>query len=298
MAVLLAKRLGALRAFSFPVSVLPVLIATALVRPLNQWDWGVLMASVLGVVLLHAAGNLFNDYFDFRSGVDRKLDGDGSRPGRFLVRDELKPKEVLVEALICLLLALPVGIYLMVRCGPSLLWFAGAAGFGLYCYTGPPLKLKYRALGELLIFLVFGPLLMLGAGFAQAGSMQWNVLLLSVPVGLATTAILAANNIRDQQEDQVAGIVTLAQLVGVRALRWLYILLVVGCVFGLAGLAVVKVGPRVLVCAPLGLMLLIKPITHVWQSKRLADIDVRTARFESVLLMFVLVSLLFQQTPS
>ena len=297
MAVSLAKRLRALRAFSFPVSVLPVLVATALVRPPAQWHWDILIASMLGAALLHAAGNLFNDYFDFLSGVDRKLEDDENRPGRFLVRGELKPKDILAEALICLLLALPLGGYLIARCGLSLLWFAAAAGFGLYCYTGPPLKLKYRALGEPLIFLVFGPLLMLGAGFAQTGSLQWNVLLLSIPVGLATTAILTANNIRDHEEDQVAGVLTLAQVVGDWALRCLYILLVAGCVFGLAVLAILKVGPGILLFAPVLLILLIKPLTYVWQSKRLADIDARTARFESVLLIFLLASLLFQQTP-
>ena len=298
MALSLGKRLRALRAFSFPVSVLPVLVATAVVHPPAQWHWGILIASMFGVALLHAAGNLFNDYFDFRSGVDRKLEDDEFRPGRLLVRGELIPKDILAEALICLLLALPVGAYLIWHCGPGLLWFAGAAGLGLYCYTGPPLKLKYRTLGEPLIFLVFGPLLMLGASYAQIGLLNWNVLLLSIPVGLATTAILAANNIRDQQEDQVAGIATLAQVVGERALRWIYMLLVGGCVFGLAGLAIAKVGPGILIFTPVLLVLLLKPLAHVWQSKRLAVIDARTARFESVLLVFLLVSLLFGHTPS
>ncbi len=72
----LSTRLRALRAFSFPVSVLPMFVATAAVYPHSQWSWDVLAASVLGVMLLHAMGNLLNDYFDFSAGVDRKLDGD------------------------------------------------------------------------------------------------------------------------------------------------------------------------------------------------------------------------------
>ncbi len=112
MSLSLATRLRALRAFSFPVSVLPVVVATAIVRPLSEWDWPILIASMLGVVLLHGAGNLFNDYFDFKSGVDHKQDGDELRPGRFLVRGELAPKDIFVEALVCLLLALPVGIFI------------------------------------------------------------------------------------------------------------------------------------------------------------------------------------------
>ncbi len=251
------------------------------------------------VVLLHAAGNLFNDYFDFKSGVDRKLDDDEKRPGRFLVRGELAPKDIFIEALVCLLLVLPIGIYLIFRCGPSILWFAGVAGFGLYCYTGPPLNLKYRDLGEPLIFLVFGPLLMLGAAFAQTGSLQLKVLLLSIPVGLATTAILAANNLRDHEEDGISGIRTLAQVAGERrALRWFYILLVVGCVLSLAGLGIARVGPFALVLAPVLLNLVLKRLICVWQRKRLTDIDARTARFESVLLVFMLLSLLLQDLPN
>ena len=91
--------------------------------------------------------------------------------------------------------------------------------------------------------------------------------------------------------------ISLAQVLGTRVLRWFYILLVVGCVLSLAVLAIVKVGPGILLFAPLLLVLVLKPLICVWQSKRLADIDARTARFESVLLVFLLLSLLLQQTP-
>ncbi len=288
----LGKRFAALRAFSLPVSVLPVLVVTAAVRELGEWDWGILIASMLGAAFLHLTGNLLNDYFDFLSGVDRKVAGDEDRPGRLLVRGELKPKDVLAEAMLFLLLALLVGSYLIWQCGTGLLWFAAAAFAGLYFYTGPPFKLKYRALGEPLIFLVFGPILMLGAGYAQTGKLEWMALLLSIPVGLATTAILAANNIRDQEEDKVGGIRTLAQVVGIRALRWFYILLVVGCVLFLAVLGIIGVGSSMLVFAPILLVLLTKPLACVWGRKRLPDIDARTAQFESVMLVFLLVALL------
>lgn len=290
----LAKRLISLRAFSLPASVLPVLVATAAVREFGQWDWPILICSMLGVGFLHCAGNLFNDYFDYLSGVDHKAEDDEGRPGRMLVRGQLKPKDILVEAIVCLLAVVPIGLYLLWRCGPGLLWFAGAAFVGLYFYTGPPLKLKYRALGELVIFLVFGPILMLGAGYAQTLEFEWMALLLSIPVGLATTAILTANNIRDEEEDHVGGIRTLAQVVGIRALRWFYILLVLGSVFSLAGMGVAKAAPGLLVFTPLLLILLAKPLACVWRKQRLPDIDVRTAKFESALLVFLLVALLLR----
>ena len=282
--------LAAVRAFSLPVSLLPVLIATAAARGPGQWHWGVLVASMLGVGLLHAAGNLLNDYFDFRSGVDHRTEGDQVRPGRLLVRGELKPRDVLLGAVICLLLAVPVGAYLTWVCGGGLLWFALAGVLGLWAYTGPPLKLKYRALGELLIFLVFGPILMLGAAYAQTRRIEPVVLLVSIPIGLVTAAILVGNNIRDLAEDRAAGIKTFPHVAGARVARILYVLLVIGCVCALATLSLVLIVPRVVVLAPALLVLLWSPLKCIWRNERLADIDARTARFESILLVFLLLA--------
>lgn len=276
-----------MRAFSFSVTVLPVLVATAAVRPPSEWDWGVLLGSVVGVVLLNATGNLLNDYFDFRSGVDRKVTGDEGRPGRLLVRGEITPSGVVLEALVCLLLAVPVIAYLLRRCGPGLLWFGGPAVFALYAYTGPPFQLKYRALGELLIFIVLGPLLMLGAAYAQTSRFEWPVLLFAVPVGLTTTAILVGNNIRDHREDGAAGIITLAHVAGERRARLFYVTLVAASMLCLSSLGVVGLAPRGLAFAPLLLLLLLESLVNVWRGERIPDIDMRTARFEMALLLFM-----------
>jgi len=289
-------RLRALRAFSLPVSVLPVLVAAAVVAEPGQWRWDVLAASLVGVALLHAAGNLFNDYFDFLSGVDRKVDGDEGRPGRLLVRGELKPKDVAAEALVCLLAGLAVGMYLLWRCGLGLLWFGLVAAAGLYAYTGPPLKLKYRTLGEVVIFVVFGPTLMAGAGYAQTGRLDWRLVLVGSAVGLATTAILVGNNIRDRQEDRSAKIRTLAHIGAGDLARALYLLLVTGSVIALAALALAGVLPRVVLLAPAMLATLAQPMTCVWRRQRLADIDAATARFETLVLLFVAAALIIDST--
>ena len=288
----LSLRLRALRAFSLPVSVLPVLVATAAVRPIRQWDWPVLTASAIGVALLHAAGNLLNDYFDFRHGVDRAVAGDDRRPGRLLVRGDLRPRDVLAEALACLLLAAAVTAYLLWRRGAAIGYLALATVAGLYSYTGPPLRLKYRAMGEVLIFLLFGPGLMLGAAFAQTGKAEWALLPLSSAVGCATTGILVGNNIRDHKEEAAAGVRTLAHLAGAGPARVLYVLLEAGAVVALAVLASAGLAPRVLVLAPLALLLLIGPLRAVWRGQRLADIDAQTARFQTVLLCGILAAYL------
>lgn len=287
----IALRLRAIRAFSLPVSVGPVLVATAAVRPVGQWHWGILMASVFGAALLHLAGNLLNDYFDFRSGVDRRLEGDQNRPGRLLVRGELRPRDIFREAIVCLLLAATAGLYLVWLRGPGLLWFGLAGAAALYSYTGPPFKLKYRTLGEAVIFVTFGPLLMTGAAYAQTGRVELSALLLAVPVGLATTAVLVGNNLRDREEDGKAGVRTLAQLGDGRLARALYVGCILGCVFGLAGLAAAGLAPRLLVFTPILLVLSGRPLACVWQNRRLPDIDAKTARWETVLLCCLIVTL-------
>ena len=291
------KLLRALRAFSLPVSVLPVFVAVAAAAPIGQWHWGVLIASAAGAGLLHLGGNLLNDYFDFRKGVDRRMEGDENRPGRLLVRGELLPRDVLAEAIVCLALAAGIGAVLTWRCGIGIIWFGLAGAAGAYAYTGPPFHLKYRALGEAVIFVVFGPLLLTGAAWAQTGAWEWAAFLASIPVGLATTAILVSNNVRDRGEDSQAGIRTIGDLAGGRFARGLYVALVLGAPLGLAALGalgafgvlralgVPGAGPRGLLAAPLALALILGPARAVASGRRIPDIDVRTARFETVLLL-------------
>ncbi len=277
--------LRAVRAFSLPASVGPVVLAAAAAAPVRQWDGCVLAACMVGVACLHAAGNLLNDYFDFRAGVDRRVAGDAARPGRVLVRGELEPPAVLAEAAVFALLSAAAAGFLLWRRGPGILAFLAVGAAGAYAYTGPPFRMKYRALGEPLIFLVFGPALMGGAAFAQTGVVEWRVLLLSVPVGLATTAILTGNNFRDRREDRAAGIRTVAGVAAGRVARGLYFALTLGSVVGLAALAAAGAAPRVLLAAPVLLVLLARPLAAMWRGRRLADIDARTARFQAVLLL-------------
>lgn len=278
-------RLRALRAFSFPVTVLPVAIATAAVRPFAEWDWGVLIASAVGVMLLNATGNLLNDYFDYRSGVDRRLEGDEKRPGRLLVRGELDPRDVLLEAMVCLLLALPVAGYLLWRCGLGLLWVGVPAILAVYAYTGPPLHLKYRALGELLIFIVLGPLLVAGAAYAQAGRCPVPVLLLSVPVGLATTGVLLAGNMRDRNEDGAAGIRTLAHMIGMRGIRAAYVLSVLVPPLMVGGLVSSGLAPAGALFCSISLLSACLLVRLALTAKRVPDIDARTARHALVFML-------------
>jgi len=287
-----AKRLRALRAFSFPMSILPVLISVAAVRHFTDWDIPILITSVLGAVLLHATGNLLNDYFDFRFAVDHKLDDDEGRPGRLLVRGELKPCEILFEGLFCLVLVLPCAVFLVWKCGTPILIIGLIAAAAAYAYTGPPFHLKYRALGEPLIFLVFGLLPIIGAAYAQLGYFEWRVLLLAIPVGFPITAVVAANNLRDEAEDHAAGIRTLAQLADGRIARVLYAVLIILSPLSLVVLGILGIGPYWLAITPIALILIWRPLLTVLSRGRIPDIDAITARYATILMLLTLIVLI------
>ncbi|MHC4198453.1 MAG: UbiA family prenyltransferase [Planctomycetota bacterium] len=294
--VRLLLRWKALRAFSFPLSVLPVVIAAAAVKPFGEWDLAVLGVSVLGVMLLHGTGNLLNDFFDFRSGVDRRVEGDEKRPGRFLVRGELRPRDVLVEALVCLVLAGGAAGYLVWVRGPEVLWYGLPAVVALYVYTGPPFKLKYRALGEVVVFAAFGPILMAGAAYVQAGEVPLAVILLSIPVGMVTTSVLLGNNLRDAEEDSGAGAKTLVHVVGGGSVKVLYIFFVIVPPIITAGFAAFGLVPMGTAAALVSLVPAAFLVVQSVRKQRIPDIDARTARFCVVFMVMVGVGLLISRS--
>jgi 1,4-dihydroxy-2-naphthoate octaprenyltransferase len=279
-----------LRLFALPISVLTVPMVTAAILPVGRWHWGILLATTACVACLHLAGNLLNDYFDFLGEVDRDIPDDDARPGRVLVRGQLLPRDILIEAWICLLLAGMFGAFLVSQRGPMLLWFALAGVAGLYAYTGPPFKLKSHALGELTMVWAFGPPLGLAIAFAQTGQFELRAIWVSLVSGLATACTLSGNNYRDRVEDGQAGIKTIAQFADGRIARNVYFSLAIVSVSIPVILAMVGQGPLILLGAPLTLLLLRYTFASMMQCRRLADIDVRTARFEAVLLLFMLLA--------
>jgi 1,4-dihydroxy-2-naphthoate octaprenyltransferase len=268
---------AATRPFSFPCSMVPVLIATAAVAPVSRWRWDVFVLTLAAVLCLHIAANLLNDYFDYTAGVDTRVEEEGERPGRMLVTGAVTPRGVLRGAWLALAAAALMCVYLTWRTGPLVPLFGAFAFVGLYYYTAPPLKLKARGLGEVMMVIWFGPALVAGVAYVQIDAFPLPVMLMSVPIGFLTTAILVGNNLRDLEEDAAGGVRTLAQRIGPRAAAWLYVFLVVGAPAGitLVGLAY---GVPLLGLTLLSLLAVVGPVRAVIGGRRLPDIDARTAR--------------------
>jgi len=209
--------------FSFPVSAVPALIGGLVAVKhagveLNLLDY---LLAALGAMFAHAATNLLSDYFDFRKGVD-KIDKAGTSLGS-IVSGRMTPRQVLVEALFFWALSAVIAIYFLFTVGVILL---PLIAFGLILgagYTGAPVNLKYRALGDISVFFSFGLGITLGAYVVQTGQYAWAPIYYGIPVGLLIWAVLHANNLRDIDDDKRASIKTVALLLGARGGGLMYV---------------------------------------------------------------------------
>lgn len=199
------------RAYSWPASLVPVVIGTVAASRDSAIAWPAFWLTLAAALLTHSAANLANTYFDWRNGVDRAETADDRGILDGLIGGRSAPR----VAVAMFAAAGLIGLWLAwTRAVPELLAL-GAAGFALaWFYTADGAAYKYRALGEIGIFLAFGPLITGGAALIQSGSLEIRPFLLSAPVGLLIVAILHANNMRDAAEDRAAGISTLAMKAG------------------------------------------------------------------------------------
>ena len=197
----------ATRPWSFPASAMPVMVTMAWLWSQGLMAHGWLGAlALLNIVLVHAAGNVWSDYFDFKQGVDAK-DTFGVRT---LVDGQFSPKELLRLSVSLQVIAVALGLTMVWLTGLTLLWI-GLIGIALSLLYPP---LKYMALGDLVIMACYAVLPMLGVTFICHGAIVPQVLWLAVPVGSITVAILHANNTRDIETDGRAKIHTFAMLTG------------------------------------------------------------------------------------
>jgi 1,4-dihydroxy-2-naphthoate octaprenyltransferase len=168
------------------------------------------------MILAHAAGNVLNDFFDFRHGVDVP----GSPTTRYrrhpLVEGDFTPGFIFGLSLICYVVAAAIGLYFFLTHGWSIVLFAILGGIGGICYTAGPVNYKYRAMGEMVFFFLWGPLMMTACYFIQTKSWEYlvPVLLVSIPQGLWVSLVLFANNLTDTDHDSETGVRTLGTLLG------------------------------------------------------------------------------------
>ncbi len=207
------------RYVSLPQSLLPCLLAISLASGTSDFSWGLSLLAVVGVVLAHFGMNLADDYFDYKkdNGNVREVLADAGMRSRIAKCSYLTSGKTTVKALA---MAIAVYLFLASICGGVIFYFRGMnvlyvaliAGFLGINYSGLPLRLSYYGLGELLIGIMFGPLLMVGVYLSASGEINDSVIAISCAVGCLVMNIVYTHAIMDLEPDKAIGKMTLARL--------------------------------------------------------------------------------------
>lgn len=277
----------AVRPWSFSASAMPVIVSATFML-WNNYDvnlWFVLWALV-NVIVFHAAGNTWSDYFDYR----KKVDADDTSGAKTLTTGMFDQKEIFSLSVCLTVIAVAGGIVLMTLTGLPLLWIGLG---GVLCTLLYPV-LKYNALGDIAIIMAYAFLPTLGTAYVATGVVDWNVLWVAVPVGLITDGILHSNNIRDMVTDRRAGITTMAMMLGARTSIYLYSFEMIFPYVWVAILSIAGIMPIYTIIVFLTLPVAIGTAKTMVNSADdvsiIADIDVRTANLQLIFSLLLSVS--------
>ena len=205
-------------------SLWPVAVAAALAYLLERaWSFTYFGITALGVAALHLGANLLNDYYDsFGSDPLNEHVTPFSGGSRVIQNQELSADTVCTMAYVFLGIGMACGLALIFL-GRPLVAILGLVGLlAGYLYSAAPVQLMSAGLGELAIFLAFGPPLSLGAYYAQTGSLKPAALFLGLPLGFLITAILWINQFPDMKADADAAKRHLVVRLGLKKSRWVY----------------------------------------------------------------------------
>ncbi|MGD6817032.1 1,4-dihydroxy-2-naphthoate polyprenyltransferase [Metabacillus sp. 84] len=221
-----------MRPHTLTAAFIPVAIGTVMAMKEGSFNVWLFAAMLAASVLIQAATNMFNEYFDYKRGLDNE---NSVGIGGAIVRNGVKPKTVLTLAFIFFGISTLLGVYI---CLESSWWIAVIGTLCMiagYLYTGGPLPIAYTPFGELTAGLFMGVVIILISFYIQTGTVSMNAFLISLPVSLLVGAILLSNNIRDLDGDKENGRKTLAILMGrKKAIDFLAIIFICSYIFIIA----------------------------------------------------------------
>lgn len=203
-----------IRPHTLSASIMPVLIGSIYgIVSLGLLKANLFFTMLFACVFIQIATNLFNEYYDFKSGLDTK---DSIGIGGTIVRDGASPHFVLGLAILLYIIAILMGTYLAYKTSFIILFLGLFFMLIGYLYCGGPYPISATPFGELTAGLAMGQGIVLISYYLQTGSINWQIILLSLPSTLLIAQILTANNIRDLLNDKKNGRQTLAIQLGKR----------------------------------------------------------------------------------
>jgi 1,4-dihydroxy-2-naphthoate octaprenyltransferase len=199
----------ATRPWSLSMTFVSVSLAGILAYGSGSFNVLLFLGTMVGLMLAHLASNMANDYFDVKHGVDKIESPTSQYRPHPLLTGEIPRGSFKTAVIGMYILALIFALALAWIRGSTVLVFTGLGlFFGLF-YTADPVVYKRRSLGELAVFMVWGPLMVGGSYFVLTGSVDYAPMLVSTPIGLLVALVLLANNLRDVEYDREVGVETI-----------------------------------------------------------------------------------------
>ncbi|MCX7734967.1 MAG: prenyltransferase [bacterium] len=204
--------LGIIRVVSLPITLFSAIIGALLSAVFDSFDPLLFLVNTLGLLLAHSASNVINDYWDYKKGID----SEGYFRNIYGIHPvyALGEKKALALGLLLSFLAFLSGLYLFLIRGVWVLVLAILGFIFLFSYSGPPFRFKYIGLGELVVFLVWGPIMICGTFFVITGEFDWMVLLASVPYGITASLVLFGKHLDKLEQDKQKRAYTLPVILG------------------------------------------------------------------------------------
>lgn len=215
----------AARPKTLPAAAAPVIIGTAMAFASGGFHLISAIAALFGALFIQIGTNLANDYFDFKKGSDRD---DRLGPTRVTQAGLISPQSVKKLTIGAFSIAFLIGIFLVYRAGmPIVVIGLSSILFGVL-YTGGKYPIGYIGLGEVFVFIFFGPVAVGGTYYVQTLTITNDVLIAGLVPGLLSSAILVVNNLRDIESDRISGKKTLAVRFGATFSKLQFSLFVLG----------------------------------------------------------------------
>jgi len=283
----------ATRPWSFTMSLISVAVGTLLAAEHGpvSWLWFTMIAA--GIVFFHAAANLINDYFDTRYGIDGVDSPTAKYRPQPLLSGMLTNRQLLAEAAVLLILTCAIGFTAAFIRSLHILWIGVIGLATCIFYTAGPVKFKYRAFGELAVFMMWGPLMIEGAYAVQRQALSFKALYISIPFGVLVALVLFANNMRDIAYDSRRNIKTISIMLGSRGSYMLFaglIFLAYAYVLGMIVIGIMSLwGLLIFLSVPKAVSLL-----KTFREKIPDMADALTAQFDTVFGILLILAILLE----
>ena len=216
---ILASRLKTL-----PAAISPVLVGVSLAIHDGELKPFIAFMTLLAAVLIQIGANFANDVYDFLKGSDRE---DRLGPTRATQSGLIPPENMKKGMCLVFAMAICVGFYLASIGGWPIVWIGLASIASAIAYTGGPYPLGYHGWGDVFVFIFFGIIAVPGTYYLQSGIVSYDSILLGIPLGALSTAILIVNNLRDADTDIKSDKRTLAVRLGKPFVKIEYIVMMV-----------------------------------------------------------------------